>query len=436
MILRKLAVALAVAALPTSLSAQPIPAEALYAAAGDTGDTAWIMAATALVLLAALPGLGLFFGGRAAWKNFLSVSTQLGAVASIVSLLWIICGYTVAFGAVTNGWLGAGNAWMLIQLGNVRDGLAIPESGFVLFQMALAMLAVALLVGAWVGRARFAWVLVFCALWSLVVYAPVAHWVWGGGWLARLGTLDFAGGIVIETTVGVTALVISLLLGKREDFATRATSPHAPGFTVVGGLLVWVGWFGVTGGSAFAATDDATTAIINTHAAAASAALFWALLEKLMLGKPSAVGFVMGAIAGLAAVTPAAGYISPGAAIVYGLLATGVCAVTLRFVRKMKIDDALGIFAIHGMGGIVGTFLLAVFVNPDLGGTGYPDGLSFLTSLAAQSVGIVAVAIWSAIASAILAVGVSILWPMRVHDNEEEEGLDLATHGESSWEVN
>lgn len=403
----------------------------------DSGDTAWILIASALVLLMAMPGLSLFYGGLVRAKNFLSVLVQCGAIAAIASLLWIMLGYTLAFGNVAGGWLGAGNAWMLIDLGNVRQGYGVPESSFALFQMTFAAITPALMAGAWVDRARFGWVIGFCALWSLVVYAPVAHWIWGGGWLASgLGTLDFAGGIVVHTTAGVSALVAALLLGRRDGFPRTLMLPHSPSLTMVGAALLWVGWFGFNGGSALAANDDAASAIINTHAAASAAAMAWLAIERIMVGKPTSVGFATGAIAGLATVTPAAGFISPGAAILFGVIAASVCYPMIQFVKfKLKIDDSLDVFAVHGVGGIVGSLLLAFFLSPALGGTGYAEGMTMGSQLAAQLGGVTVVAIWSAIMSAILALAVSLFMPMRVSEDAEREGLDITSHGERAWEM-
>lgn len=403
----------------------------------DTGDTAWILISSALVLLMAMPGLSLFYGGLVRAKNFLSVLVQCGAIAATASLLWILVGYTLAFGNVAGGWLGGGNAWMLIDLGNVRQGYGVPESSFALFQMTFAAITPALMAGAWVDRARFGWVIGFCALWSLVVYAPVAHWIWGGGWLASgLGTLDFAGGIVVHTTAGVSALVAALLLGRRDGFPRTLMLPHSPSLTMVGAALLWVGWFGFNGGSALAANDDAASAIINTHAAASAAAMAWLAIERIMVGKPTSVGFATGAIAGLATVTPAAGFISPGAAILFGVIAASVCYPMIQLVKfKLKIDDSLDVFAVHGVGGIVGSLLLAFFLSPALGGTGYAEGMTMGSQLAAQLGGIAVVAIWSAIMSAILALAVSLIMPMRVGEDAEREGLDITSHGERAWEM-
>jgi ammonium transporter, Amt family len=419
-------------ALPTTAFAQ---AGAVDIA--DSGDSAWILTSSALVLLMALPGLSLFYGGLVRAKNFLSVMIQCGAVAAVASLLWIVVGYTLAFGQVGAGWLGAGNAWMLINLGNLRDGYAISESTFALFQMCFAMITPALMVGAWVDRARFGWVMGFCALWSLLVYAPVAHWIWGGGWLAtKLGTLDFAGGIVVHTTAGVSSLVIALLLGKRQGFPKTLMLPHSPSLTMLGAGLLWVGWFGFNGGSAVAANDDAAAAIINTHAAACAAALVWILIERFVVGKATSVGFATGAIAGLATVTPAAGFISPGAALLFGVIAASACFPMIQVVKKkLEIDDSLDVFAVHGIGGITGALLLAVFLSPSLGGTGYAEGMTMLSQLGGQIVGIGVVAIWSIIASVVIALAVSLVIPMRVSEDEEREGLDISSHGERAWEM-
>jgi Amt family ammonium transporter len=430
--IRRALAGLALAAIPAAAFGQDP-----YAAAGDSGDTAWILTASALVLLMCLPGLALFYGGLVRAKNVLSVALQCGAVAAVASLLWIVVGYTVAFGSAGNGWIGGFDHWMLRNLGNVRAGTSLPESTFALFQMMFAAITPALMIGAWVDRARFTWVLGFCALWGLVVYAPVAHWVWGGGWLAaKMGTLDFAGGIVVHTTAGVSALVVALLLGKRDGFPGSAMLPHAPGLTMIGAMLLWVGWFGFNGGSALTATDDASSAIINTHVAACTAALVWVLIERFTFGKPTSVGFATGAIAGLATVTPAAGWISSEASILFGAAAAFVCYAAIQAIKlRLKIDDSLDVFAVHGVGGMLGSLLLGIFISADLGGTGFPEGVGMGSMISAQVVGVVAVAIWSAIATAVLTLAVSFFAPMRVSKDEETEGLDITSHGERGWEL-
>ena len=428
----------AVAAASVALLA-PLVAHAQDAQADvvDTGDTAWILVSSALVLMMAAPGLTLFYGGLVRAKNFLSVLVQCGAIVAAASLLWIVAGYTLAFGPVTNGWIGSGTAFMFNNLGNVRPGTAIPESAYALFQLCFAAITPALMAGAWVDRARFGWVVAFCALWGLVVYAPVAHWVWGGGWLAtKLGTLDFAGGIVVHTTAGVSALVVAILLGKRMGFPRTMMLPHSPALTMAGAALLWVGWFGFNGGSALAANDDAAAAIINTHAAACAAALAWLVIERVAVGKATSIGFATGAIAGLATVTPAAGFISPGAAILFGVAAASICYPMIQLVKfRLGIDDSLDVFAVHGVGGITGSLLLAPFISPTLGGTGYAEHMGMASQAVAQAIGVGVVAVYSAIATAVLAVGLNLFFPMRVSEDEEREGLDLTSHGERAWEM-
>ncbi len=403
----------------------------------DTGDNAWVLVCSALVLLMILPGLSLFYGGLVRARNFLSVMVQVGAIAAVVSVLWIGAGYRLAFGDPSNGWIGTGNMWMLNNtIDLLRGDTAVSERTFALFQLTFAAITPALMVGAWVERARFGWVITFSALWSLLVYAPVAHWVWGDGWLATsIGTKDFAGGIVVHTTAGVSALVAALLVGKRLGFPKQLMLPHSTALAMLGAGMLWVGWFGFNGGSALAADDNASTAIINTQLGASMAALVWIAIEKFRVGKPTGVGFATGAIAGLATITPAAMYVSPGAALLIGAIAALVCFPMIHLIKhKLAIDDSLDVFAVHGVGGMTGSLLLAVFLSPALGGVGYDDGVTMLSQFAAQLVGVGAVAIYSAIVTAVLAVAVSLAVPMRVSEDDEREGLDLASHGERAWE--
>ncbi len=413
------------------------PARAQAAAAtADSGDVAWILISSALVLMMAMPGLTLFYGGLVRAKSFLAVLVQVGAIAAAASILWIVVGYTIAFGNVGIGWIGDGNAMMLTSNGDLREGLTLPEPVFALFQMCFALITPALMAGAWVDRARFGWVVAFCALWGLVVYAPVAHWIWGGGWLASgLGTLDFAGGIVVHTTAGVSALVVAILIGKRTGFPKTPLLPHSPALTMAGAALLWVGWFGFNGGSALAANGSAALAIINTHLAASAAALLWIALENRLVGKPTSVGFATGAIAGLATVTPAAGFIGPGAAIVFGLVGTSICYAAIQLVKqKWQIDDSLDVFAVHGVGGMTGSLMLAVFMADALGGAGYAPAMDMGRQLLAQAVGVGVVAVWSVVATVILARLVALIWPMRVDQEAETIGLDITSHGERAWE--
>ena len=431
------AIAMGAALLPQALAAQPQLAVTVDVA--DSGDTAWILTASALVLMMAVPGLALFYGGLVRAKNAMSVYLQVGAIVAICSLLWIVVGYTLAFGGVEGGWIGDGSKWMMLRLDAWRVDTSLPESAFALFQLTFFAITPALMVGAWVERARFGWVVTFCAIWSLLVYAPVAHWIWGGGWLAQRGVFDFAGGLVVHTTAGVSALVVAILLGRRNGFPTKAMLPHSPSFVMVGAALLWVGWFGFNGGSALAATDDAATAIINTHAAAATAALMWLAIEKVAFGKSTGIGFATGAIAGLATVTPAAGAIGPGAAIIFGLLAAPICYFAIRFVKgKLKIDDSLDVFAVHGVGGILGTLLFSVFGMAAFGGTIAPtDSVAAQVGgqFVDQLIGVLAVAGYSAVATAVIALGVSLFLPMRVGEDSERDGLDSATHGEHAWKL-
>jgi Amt family ammonium transporter len=435
--LRKIASLVALSAASTTL---PVVAQAqeVVEVIENSGDTAWILVSSALVLLMCLPGLGLFYGGLVRAKNFLSVFMQVGAIAAVASTLWIVVGYTLAFGDTSmGGWLGGGQHWMLYGLEAVWGASTIPESTFVLFQMTFAAITPALMAGAWVDRARFGWVVAFCALWGLLVYAPVAHWVWGGGWMAQMGVLDFAGGLVVHTTAGASALVVALLLGKRQGFPTTPLLPHAPGMTMLGAVLLWVGWFGFNGGSALTATAAASNAIINTHVAASVAALVWILIERISFGKPTTVGFATGAIAGLATITPAAGFVSPGAAIIIGGAASVVCYYAIQLVKqKLRIDDSLDVFAVHGVGGMLGSLMLGVFLSAGLGGAGYDSAGagSMGAQICAQALAVAVIAVFSAIASALIAIAINLFVPMRVTEDEEQQGLDITSHGERAWE--
>lgn len=414
--------------------AQDIVAEAVP----DSGDTAWILTASALVLLMTLPGLALFYGGLVRAKNFLSVLIQCGAIAAVVSFVWIVIGYSLAFS--TSGGSAIGNLQniMFTNMFAMRDGQTIGELVFGLFQMTFAIITPALIVGAWVERARFGWVVAFSALWSLLVYVPVTRWVWGNGFLAEQGVVDFAGGIVVHTTAGISALVIALMLGKRIGFPRTLMLPHSPVLTVTGAGLLWVGWFGFNGGSALSANDDgAATAIIVTHLAASVAALVWLLLEKIKVGKATAVGFATGAIAGLATITPAAGSVGPLGAIILGILAGTVCFYAVHLVKgRLQIDDSLDVFAVHGVGGMMGSILLAVLAAPAFGGNGYAEGMAMGSQLWAQIKGVGIVAVYSAVVTLIVGYMVAMVIPMRVSEEQERDGLDISSHGERAWDLN
>jgi Amt family ammonium transporter len=403
----------------------------------DGADTVWILISSALVLMMCMPGLGLFYGGLVRARNFLAVLVQIGAIAAVASLLWMVAGYRLAFGDVDSGIIGGGGTWLFQNLPPVRAGLTLPENVFALFQMCFAAITPALMAGAWVDRTRFSWVVTFCALWGLVVYAPVAHWLWGGGWLAtKLGALDFAGGIVVHTTAGVSALVVAKLVGPRQGFPRTLMLPHSPALTLAGAALLWVGWFGFNGGSALAGNTAAANAIINTHLAACAAAMVWLAMERYLVGKPTSVGFATGAVAGLATVTPAAGFIAPSSALLFGIAAALFCYPMIQVVKqRWRIDDSLDVFAVHGIGGMAGSILLAVFMAPGLGGQGYADGMSMGSQFLAQVGAVGVVALWSAAVSAVLALAIAKLLPMRVSEDEEREGLDITSHGERAWEM-
>jgi Amt family ammonium transporter len=417
--------------------AQEVATAAAPVATTDTGDTAWILTSSALVMMMTLPGLALFYGGLVRSKNFLSVLVQIGAIASIVSVIWIIIGYSIAFSSDGDGPIGTAQNFMFNNMFAVRDGQTIGELVFGLFQMTFAIITPALIVGAWVERARFGWVVAFSALWSLLVYAPVARWVWGDGFLASMGVIDFAGGIVVHTTAGVSALVVALMLGKRDGFPRTLMLPHSPALTVAGAGLLWVGWFGFNGGSALTASDiGAASAIINTHMAASVAALVWLLIEKIKVGKPTAVGFATGAVAGLATITPAAGVVGPGGATLIGIAAAIVCFFAVGLVKgKLKIDDSLDVFAVHGVGGILGSLLLAIFASEAFGGAGYAEGGGVGSQLWIQIKGVSIVAAFSAVMTVIIGYMVSMVLPMRATTEAERDGLDISSHGERAWDL-
>jgi Amt family ammonium transporter len=411
------------------------PAAAQPLVVSDSGDTAWILVASALVLLMTIPGLALFYGGLVRARNVLSVIMHCFVMVCAISLLWAIIGYSLVFGEGDQWIGGTGNAF-LANLADLRADTTIPESAFALFQMTFAVITPALVIGAFVERIRFGWVVTFSLFWTLFVYVPVAHSVWGGGWLSSLGVLDFAGGIVVHTTAGIAALVVAVMLGVRKGFNKTLLPPHSPALTMAGAGLLWVGWYGFNGGSALAASDDAATAILNTHLAASAAALIWIALERIKIGKPTSIGIVTGAVAGLATVTPAAGYIGPMGAIVLGLLGSLACFYAVLLIKqKLKIDDSLDVFAVHGVGGMLGSILLPLFILPALGGGGFEEGNGLANQLVAQAIGVFIVATWTGLMTWLICFASSYVTPMRVDEEAEHDGLDLASHGERGWEL-
>jgi Amt family ammonium transporter len=347
-----------------------------------------------------------------------------------VSLLWFAFGYSFAF-APGDGVIGGASKAFLIGVTRRSITGALPESVFFMFQMTFAIITPALIVGAFVERVRFASVLMFTALWLLIVYAPVAHWIWGGGWLAKRGAMDFAGGIVVHATAGVSALLFAHAVGPRDGFPKELEPPHNPGMTMTGAGMLWVGWYGFNGGSALAANADAGMAIVATHLSAAAAGVVWAGLEWIRFGKPSLMGAVTGVVAGLATITPASGYVGPAAALAFGVGGALICFFAVQFVKhRFRIDDALDVFAVHGVGGILGSLLVGVFASAALGGTGYPVTGSMPAQLGVQALAVSAAVAWTVIATlAILAVTKAALG-LRAAEAHIEEGLDLTAHGE------
>ncbi len=403
-----------------------MPSVALAQDSVNSGDTAWILTATALVLFMSLPGLALFYGGLVRAKNYLSVLMKIYAIAALASIVWVVAGYSIAFGTENLWWGGLDNLF-LKSLGREAISGTIPESVFLAFQMTFAVITPGLIVGAFVERVKFFPVLIFTVLWLLFVYAPVTHWIWGGGWLAEKGVVDFAGGLVVHATAGISALVYVFMLGKRKGFPTDLSVPHRPAVVMIGASMLWVGWFGFNGGSQLAADGGAGMALLVTHIAASMGTLVWIGFESIGGRKPSLVGAATGTIAGLATVTPAAGVLGPGGAILMGLAGGVLCYLAVNLIRvKLKIDDSLDVFAVHGIGGMLGILLLPFLSAPVLGGTG--DG-NFLVQLT----GTVAVVVWSAVVSAIILAVLKAILGLRVTEEQEYEGLDTSLHGESAY---
>jgi Amt family ammonium transporter len=380
-----------------------------------------------------LPGLALFYAGLVRSKNVLSVMMHCVSIACLVSLLWLLGGYSLSF-AGDNPLIGDLSKFALLSVGRDAVSGALPEQVFFMFQMTFAIITPALIVGAFVERIKFSAVLLFSGLWSLVVYAPVCHWVWGGGWLMDRAVMDYAGGLVVHATAGVSALVLAWRLGPRDGFPRDLSPPHNPGMTMMGACMLWVGWYGFNAGSALAADEAAGGALVATHLSAATAGLVWAIIEWRRFGRASMVGLVTGVIAGLATVTPASGFVGPIGGVVLGGLGSLICYQAVELVRyRFKLDDSLDVFAVHGVGGILGTLLAAVLALPALGGVGYADGVDMGDQALTQLIGVVAVVAWSAVASLVLAFIAEKTTGLRARDEAIEEGLDMAAHGERAY---
>lgn len=402
-------------------------------AAVDSGDTAWILSATALVLFMTLPGLALFYAGLVQSKNVVSVLMHHFAVACLMSVLWVVAGYSLAFSG-DGAWVGdLSNLFMGAVTVESVSG-TIPESLFGAFQMTFAVITPALIIGAYVERIKFSAVLIFSSLWLLVVYAPVTHWVWGGGIMAGWGVMDFAGGIVVHATAGTAALVAAIVVGKRRSFPSSVQPPHSPILTMIGACMLWVGWFGFNGGSALAAGQNAAMALLVTHISAAVASLVWMIIEWRKFGRPSVVGIATGMVAGLATVTPASGFIGVPGGIILGLAGGYICYVAVDLIRgKLGIDDSLDVFAVHGVGGVLGSLLVAVLATDAFSGMGLAEGMTVGSQLFVQAKSILITVVWTAVASFIILKIAAVSGGLRVNDDSELEGLDLSQHGERGY---
>ena len=406
-------------------------------AAGEinAGNTAWLLVATALVLFMTLPGLALFYGGLVRSKNALSIMMQCFAITCGVSLLWFAFGYGLAFGdgGAWNAWIGGGKVWLAGMARGDLQGDA-PETVYLMFQMTFAIITPALIIGAFAERMRFSAALMFSLAWFVLAYLPVCHWVWGKGWLASLGALDYAGGIVVHVNAGAAALVAALMLGRRHGFPDHAMPPHNMTLVVAGAGMLWVGWFGFNAGSALAANGDAGMTMLATHLSAAAGAVAWSVLEWKIYGKPSVLGLVTGMVAGLGTITPASGFVGPAAAVAIGFTAGAVCyTATHCFKRIWKIDDSLDVSPVHGVGGALGSILTGVFVAGPLGGSGLADGVSMGHQVMVQLLAVTVTAVWSAGVSWVLLKLLAGTVGLRVSLDEEREGLDLSAHGESAY---
>jgi ammonium transporter, Amt family len=401
----------------------------------SAGDTAWIITATALVLFMTLPGLALFYGGLVRARNVLSVLMHCFSICCVVSVLWLVIAYSLAF-AEGNAAIGGLDRMFLAGVGTDALWGSIPEVVFFMFQMTFAIITPALIVGAYAERISFPAVLLFSAIWLLLVYAPVAHWIWGGGWLGALGVMDFAGGLVVHLTAGASALVLALVIGRRRGFPHEAITPHSPGLTMAGAAMLWVGWFGFNGGSALAANGNAGMAIAVTQVSAAVGALTWAAIEWIRYGKPSLVGAVTGMVAGLASITPASGFVGPIGALIIGFLGGLICQwVTAHLKQVRHIDDSLDVFAVHGVGGMLGTLLTAFLGLEALGGLGILVDTGAIAQFGVQLIAVVAVGVWSVVLTYGIVKLVGALVPLRVSEVVELEGLDVNIHGERAYDL-
>ena len=400
----------------------------------SNANTAWILTSTALVLFMTLPGLALFYAGLVRSKNTISVLAQCLVIAVLASVVWFVLGYSLSFSG-EGSYIGNLDKIFLKSVNLKSLSGDIPETVFVMFQMTFAIITPALIVGAFVERMKFSAVVLFTVLWLILVYAPATHWVWGGGWLAKMGVFDFAGGLVVHTTAGVSALVIAYSLGSRKDFPKNFNPPHSPVLAMIGACMLWVGWFGFNAGSALAANENAGMAMLVTHISAATATITWMFIDWIKNGKPGLVGMITGMIAGLATITPASGFVGPMGAIILGILAGSICYYCVGFVKlKLHIDDSLDVFAVHGVGGIIGTLLAGILATDFFGGVGLEK--SALEQTMIQVIGILTVALLSFVGTVIIIKIIKLTTGLRVSEDEETgEGLDFGSHGESSYNL-
>jgi len=402
----------------------------------NQANTAWILTSTALVLFMTLPGLSLFYAGLVRSKNVLSILMQCFAITCIVSILWLAGVYSFIFadGGELQKFIGGASKVFMPDLGTDSLTGDIPESVFFMFQMTFAIITPALIVGGFAERMKFSAMLWFTTAWLIIVYMPVCHWIWGGGWLADLGVMDFAGGIVIHVNAGVAALVTALVLGKRKGFPTTPMPPHNMPMVVTGAGMLWVGWFGFNAGSALTADGAAGMAMLVTHIGAAAGSLTWMFIEWIKFGKPSVLGIVTGMVAGLGTITPASGFVGPAGALAIGITAGIVCFYATQYIKRtLKIDDSLDVFPVHGIGGITGSLLTGVFAASSLGGLGLPDGVSIIDQVGVQALAIAVTAAWSAVFSYVILKIIDMLIGLRVSEDEEVEGLDIVLHEETGY---
>ncbi len=427
-------------ALSVSLAALLMPTLAFAQGEINGANTAWILTATALVLFMTIPGLSLFYGGLVRTKNVLSILMQCFAITIMVSILWLLVGYSIAFGDSESAfWGGLGKALFNgVVVGSVSGD--IPETVFAAFQMTFAIITPALVVGAFAERMKFSSMMLFSGMWAVLVYFPVANWVWGGGWLGQMGLIDFAGGTVVHVTAGVAAVVAALMLGQRKGFLSSVTVPHNMTMTITGAGMLWVGWFGFNAGSALAADGSAGMALLATHLSASAGALTWMSIEWIKFGKPSALGAVTGMVAGLATITPASGSVGPAGGMLVGIGGGALCYFATTYMKtRLKIDDSLDVFPVHGVGGMLGTFLAGILVSQNLGvfsGNGYADGMTMGSQTLVQVIGILATGIYTAVLTfVILKIVGALTSGIRVSEEEEQVGCDISDHDEKGYSM-